>query len=75
MTAGVRQATIRRNTAETKIALTVNLDGTGASEIATGVRAANFSCRSLALSSCNSSTAKIFSATVSLRKMDASCGR
>lgn len=37
MTAGVRQATIRRNTAETKIALTVNLDGTGASEIATGV--------------------------------------
>ena len=37
MTAGVRQATIRRNTAETKIALTVNLDGTGASQIETGV--------------------------------------
>ena len=37
MTAGVRQATIRRNTAETQIDLTVNLDGTGASEIDTGV--------------------------------------
>jgi imidazoleglycerol-phosphate dehydratase len=37
MTAGARQATIRRNTAETKIALTVNLDGTGASQIETGV--------------------------------------
>ncbi|MEY2750221.1 MAG: hypothetical protein RLZZ550_192 [Verrucomicrobiota bacterium] len=37
MTAGARQATIRRNTAETKIALTVDLDGTGASQIETGV--------------------------------------
>ena len=37
MTAGARQATIRRDTAETKIALTVNLDGTGASQIETGV--------------------------------------
>lgn len=37
MTAGVRQATIRRNTAETQIDLTVNLDGTGASQIDTGV--------------------------------------
>ena len=37
MTAGARQATIRRNTAETKIALTVDLDGTGASQVETGV--------------------------------------
>jgi imidazoleglycerol-phosphate dehydratase len=37
MTARTRQATIRRNTAETKIDLTVNLDGTGVSEINTGV--------------------------------------
>jgi imidazoleglycerol-phosphate dehydratase len=37
MTARTRQATIRRNTAETKIDLTVNLDGTGISEINTGV--------------------------------------
>lgn len=37
MSAGARQATIRRDTAETKIALSVNLDGTGASEISTGI--------------------------------------
>ena len=37
MTAGVRQATIRRNTAETQIDLAVNLDGSGASEVDTGV--------------------------------------
>lgn len=37
MTARTRQATIRRDTAETKINLTVNLDGTGVSEINTGV--------------------------------------
>jgi len=37
MSAGVRQATIRRDTAETKINLTVNLDGQGTSEISTGV--------------------------------------
>ena len=37
MTARTRQATIRRNTAETKIDLSVNLDGTGVSEIRTGV--------------------------------------
>jgi imidazoleglycerol-phosphate dehydratase len=37
MTARTRQATIRRNTAETKIDLSVNLDGTGVSEISTGV--------------------------------------
>ena len=37
MTARTRQATIRRNTAETKIDLSVNLDGTGVSEINTGV--------------------------------------
>lgn len=37
MTAGVRKASIRRDTAETKITLEVNLDGTGASEISTGV--------------------------------------
>ena len=33
----MRKATISRNTAETKINLTLNLDGTGKSEIATGV--------------------------------------
>ena len=33
----MRKATISRNTAETKINLTLNLDGTGRSEIATGV--------------------------------------
>ena len=33
----MREATISRNTAETKINLTLNLDGTGRSEIATGV--------------------------------------
>ena len=33
----MREATISRNTAETKINLTLNLDGTGKSEIATGV--------------------------------------
>ena len=37
MTSGARQATIRRDTAETKINLTVNLDGTGLAEISTGV--------------------------------------
>ncbi|MEK0438485.1 MAG: hypothetical protein RL444_1704 [Verrucomicrobiota bacterium] len=37
MSAAVRKASLRRDTAETKIALEVNLDGTGASEIATGV--------------------------------------
>jgi len=37
MSAVVRKASIRRDTAETKIALEVNLDGTGTSEIATGV--------------------------------------
>jgi len=37
MTARTRQATIRRDTAETKINLSVNLDGTGISEISTGV--------------------------------------
>ncbi len=37
MSAGARQATIRRDTAETKIHLSVNLDGTGVSEITTGV--------------------------------------
>ncbi|NBP90004.1 MAG: imidazoleglycerol-phosphate dehydratase HisB [Opitutae bacterium] len=37
MTARTRQATIRRNTAETKIDLSVNLDGNGVSEISTGV--------------------------------------
>jgi imidazoleglycerol-phosphate dehydratase len=37
MSAVVRKASIRRDTAETKIALEVNLDGTGSSEIATGV--------------------------------------
>jgi len=37
MSAVVRKASIRRDTAETKIALEVNLDGTGTSEISTGV--------------------------------------
>jgi imidazoleglycerol-phosphate dehydratase len=37
MTARTRQATIRRDTAETKINLSLNLDGTGVSEISTGV--------------------------------------
>lgn len=37
MSAAVRQASLRRDTAETKIALAVNLDGTGTSEVATGV--------------------------------------
>jgi len=37
MTARTRQATIRRDTAETKISLSLNLDGTGVSEINTGV--------------------------------------
>lgn len=32
-----RTATIRRDTAETKIALTLNLDGSGVAEVATGV--------------------------------------
>ncbi len=32
-----RTATVRRDTAETKIELTVNLDGTGKAEVATGV--------------------------------------
>ena len=33
----MREVTVKRETAETKIALTLNLDGTGKSEIATGV--------------------------------------
>jgi imidazoleglycerol-phosphate dehydratase len=33
----MRQATIRRDTTETQISVTVNLDGTGAHQIATGV--------------------------------------
>ena len=37
MSSGARQATIRRDTAETKINLSVNLDGTGLAEISTGV--------------------------------------
>jgi imidazoleglycerol-phosphate dehydratase len=37
MTAGVRQANLRRDTAETKITLSVNLDGTGSAEINTGI--------------------------------------
>ena len=37
MSAGSRKASIRRDTAETKIALEVDLDGTGVSEISTGV--------------------------------------
>jgi imidazoleglycerol-phosphate dehydratase/histidinol-phosphatase len=34
---GVRTATVERNTAETKIRVEVNLDGTGKSEISTGI--------------------------------------
>lgn len=37
MSSGARQATIRRDTAETKINLSVNLDGTGLAEISTGI--------------------------------------
>ncbi len=37
MSAGSRKASIRRDTAETKISLEVDLDGTGASEVSTGV--------------------------------------
>ena len=37
MTVRTRQASIRRDTAETKITLSLNLDGTGVSEISTGV--------------------------------------
>lgn len=37
MSSGARQATIRRDTAETKINLSVNLDGKGLAEISTGV--------------------------------------
>ena len=37
MSAGSRKASIRRDTAETKIALEVDLDGTGVSEVSTGV--------------------------------------
>ncbi|MBM3825639.1 MAG: imidazoleglycerol-phosphate dehydratase HisB [Verrucomicrobia bacterium] len=37
MSAGSRKASIHRDTAETKIALEVDLDGTGASEVSTGV--------------------------------------
>ena len=37
MSSGERKATIRRDTAETKINLSVNLDGTGLAEISTGV--------------------------------------
>ena len=37
MSAVVRKASIRRDTAETKIALEVNLDGTGKAEISTGL--------------------------------------
>ncbi|MFM9168376.1 MAG: imidazoleglycerol-phosphate dehydratase HisB [Verrucomicrobiota bacterium] len=37
MSAGSRKASIRRDTAETKIALEVDLDGTGASDVSTGV--------------------------------------
>lgn len=37
MSGGARQSSIRRDTAETKIQLSVNLDGTGVSEISTGV--------------------------------------
>ena len=33
----MRSATVNRNTAETKIAVTVNLDGTGAYRVATGI--------------------------------------
>jgi imidazoleglycerol-phosphate dehydratase len=35
--AGPRQAEVLRNTAETKIAVRVNLDGTGAAKLATGI--------------------------------------
>ena len=34
---GPRQAEVQRNTAETKIAVRVNLDGTGAAKLATGI--------------------------------------
>lgn len=37
MGAGMRTATIARNTSETKIDVTVNLDGTGAYEVSTGI--------------------------------------
>lgn len=37
MTAGVRQANLRRDTAETKITLSVNLDGTGLAEVNTRI--------------------------------------
>lgn len=37
MSAGSRKASISRDTAETRIALEVDLDGTGASEVSTGV--------------------------------------
>ena len=42
MTAGARQATIRRDTAETKIALSVNLDGTGVAEVETDLLALRY---------------------------------
>jgi len=37
MTSAIRTATISRNTKETKISLTLNLDGTGQAEITTGL--------------------------------------
>ena len=37
MASGMRTATIRRDTSETRIAVTVNLDGTGAYDVQTGV--------------------------------------
>ena len=37
MASGMRTATIRRDTSETRIAVTVNLDGTGAYDVHTGV--------------------------------------
>jgi imidazoleglycerol-phosphate dehydratase len=37
MCAGMRTATIARNTSETRIAVTVDLDGTGAYDVATGI--------------------------------------
>jgi imidazoleglycerol-phosphate dehydratase len=37
MGAAMRTATVRRDTTETKIAVTVNLDGTGAYRVATGI--------------------------------------